>query len=214
MLGLSKASTSQRGDTLIEVLFAVTVFAFIIISAFSLMNQGLNTAQRSLEITLARQSMDSQADTLRFLQESYVDAYKSGTITYKLGSPAAEYQKIIQFAQAGGGAPASKFGDSDTCVVPPNPGRSFILDPVNAKIITTAIKSNIFQTPDTYAQLTFSPTTSALDLSKGIWIEAVHTVSSPSSGYIDFHIRACWDAPGVALPTNLGTIVRLYEPRG
>ena len=58
----------QRGDTLIEVIFAFTVFGMLAIGAIATMNQGTASAQRTLEITLVRQEMDSQAAVLRYIK--------------------------------------------------------------------------------------------------------------------------------------------------
>ena len=74
MLGRQK----NRGDTIIEVLFAITVFSLVVVSSLSIMNQGSATAQRTLEISLVRQQIDAQAETLRFLNTSYVAAYQAG----------------------------------------------------------------------------------------------------------------------------------------
>ena len=48
----------QRGDTIIEVLLAVTVFSLVAIGAMMVMNQGTNSAQRSLEVTLVKQQIE------------------------------------------------------------------------------------------------------------------------------------------------------------
>ena len=37
----------SKGDTIIEVLFAVTIFSALAISGLSVMNRGVGTAQRS-----------------------------------------------------------------------------------------------------------------------------------------------------------------------
>jgi len=214
MLAFVKTANKQAGDTLIEVLFAIVIFSLIVVSSIMLMNQGIASSQRSLQITAARQQMDGQAETLRFLHESYVEAYQPGATSYPAGSPAAEYYKIIQFAQAGGRASASEFGGATECAVPADPGKDFILNPVTATLVTTAMKSTVFQQADGFAEVTFTAG-NVLDQSRGIWVEAVRSgTATASAGYIDFHIRACWDAPGTNLPMNLGTIVRLYEPRG
>ena len=47
----------RRGDTLIEVMFSVTVFALVIVISVNLMNGGLNTAQKTLETTMTRNEM-------------------------------------------------------------------------------------------------------------------------------------------------------------
>ena len=61
-----------HGDTLVEVMFAVGIFGLVSISAISLMNRGLQNAQNALEITMARQEIDTQAEALRFLHEAYI----------------------------------------------------------------------------------------------------------------------------------------------
>ena len=62
----------KHGDTLIEVMFAVGIFGLVAISTISLMNRGLNSVQNSLETTMARQEIDAQAETLRFIQSAYL----------------------------------------------------------------------------------------------------------------------------------------------
>ena len=214
MLNFNK-TRKQNGDILIEVLFAMTVFSFIVVTALSLMNQGVAAAQRSLEITLVRQQMDGQAETLRFLHDSYVAGYQSGqvfNVTDAVSTPAEEYYKIIQFARTGNRTFASKFG-SATCAIPADSSKDFILNPVTAQLITTANKPDVFKKATTFAQLSYTAG-NQLDFSQGIWLEAVRSpVSGTTAGYIDFHIRTCWDIPGLDVPMNLGTIVRLYEPR-
>ncbi|MBR3131267.1 InlB B-repeat-containing protein [Candidatus Saccharibacteria bacterium] len=62
----------RKGDTLIEVMLAVGVFGLVVVGAISLMNRGLATAQNTLEVTMARQEIDTQAEVLRFLQNAYI----------------------------------------------------------------------------------------------------------------------------------------------
>jgi len=61
----------KRGDTIIEVIFAITVFAMVSILTITMMNQGLATGTASLQLTLARQEMDAQAEAIRFIHDSY-----------------------------------------------------------------------------------------------------------------------------------------------
>jgi len=215
MLSFNKTH-AQKGDTLIEVLFAMTVFSFIVVTALSLMGQGVAAAQRSLEITLVRQQMDGQAETLRFLHEAYVAGYQSGqtfNLTDAVSTPAEEYYKLIQFARTGNRTFASKFGGSASCAIPADPSKDFILNPVTAQMVTSSSKPDVFKNAPTFAQLTYTAG-NQLDFSQGMWVEAVRSpVSGTTAGYIDFHIRACWDVTGLDIPMNLGTIVRLYEPR-
>jgi type II secretory pathway pseudopilin PulG len=217
MLKFKTNRNRAAGDTLIEVLFAVTVFSLIVVSSLSLMNQGVSAAQRSLEITTVRQQMDGQVETLRFLHEAYIQAYQPGQ-TYNLddpttASPAKEYYKIIQYVSGPGGvaskrAAASTFGGTSACKIPSNPNTDFVLNPVTGTMVTN---SNVFRSATTFSQLSFGTgsNSSVLNNSDGMWVEAVRS----SAGFIDFHVRACWDAPGLNTPMNLGTIVRLYEPQ-
>src|ERR1035437_7179154 len=87
----------QRGDTLIEVLFAVSVFSLVAIGGLTIMNQGSNTTQRALEITLVRQQIDAQAEGLRFLHDAYIASYRPGA-TYSTDVPAGQ-QAIAQWAK-------------------------------------------------------------------------------------------------------------------
>ena len=53
----------ERGDTIIEVMFAFVLFSMVIVGAFMIMNQGMALAQRSLEVTQVRQQIDSDCST-------------------------------------------------------------------------------------------------------------------------------------------------------
>lgn len=206
----------SAGDTLIEVMFAVAVFGMIVVSSLALMNQGTAVSQRSVEITTVRQQIDAQAETIRFLQSAYVEAYYSG-ISFNLAdsasSPAEEFYKILQkidptSSPSGSSVSASRLG-STPCNNPPS--QSFVL---NTRKATVTVDHSIFQAPRSYAQVIYSSATGEISSSRGIWVEGVRSTDTASAGYIDFHIRACWTAPGVSQPMNIGTIVRLYEPRG
>lgn len=63
---------TKRGDTLIEVMIAMAILAVITIVTVTMMNSGLNVAERSLELTTARNELNAQAEALRFIHSSYV----------------------------------------------------------------------------------------------------------------------------------------------
>ncbi len=62
----------RRGDTLVEVMFSITIFALIAVLSISLMNGGVATSQTSLEIIMARNEIDAQSEALRFIHNSYL----------------------------------------------------------------------------------------------------------------------------------------------
>jgi len=71
MLKRSNVCT-KKGDTLIEVMFAVGIFGLAAVGAISLMNKGLAVSQNNLETTMARQEIDTQAEALRFIHNAYL----------------------------------------------------------------------------------------------------------------------------------------------
>ncbi len=203
----------QAGDTLIEVLFAITIFSMVVVMSLTLMNQGTSASIRSLQITLVRQQMDSQAEALRFMSAAYVAAYSPGYTPNPdaATSPAEEFYKIKEKIKDNG--PVSTFG-SEAATCQPIPSGSFI---VNTQLATLQDTESLFVAADTFPQLVYNDD-KVLQSSQGIWIEAVRSGTGRAGSnlqavsYTDFHIRACWDAPGSNRAMNLGTIVRLYEP--
>jgi hypothetical protein len=196
---------------LIEVLFAFSVLSLIIIGALSIMNQGSIASQRSLETTLVRQEIDGQATTLRFLHDAYVAVYRPDT-TYDPTTPAGKWQALSDDLSAT--TPTSLTGLTECPATPPS--GSFILDPTTAAysgLNTRMVRSQ------TFAQLTYT-STGVFRQAEGIWIEGILPSGNETDPnkqnvrYIDFHINACWDSPGQGPPMTIGTIVRLYEPRG
>lgn len=71
----------RKGDTLIEVMFAVAVFGLAAVGTIALMNRGLASTQNSLETTMARQEIDAQAEALRFLHGAYISEPKKADAT-------------------------------------------------------------------------------------------------------------------------------------
>jgi Tfp pilus assembly protein PilE len=196
----------ERGDTIIEVLFAVTVFALVAVGSLAIMNQGTNTAQRSLEITQVRAQMDAQAAAIRFIHESYVAQHQSGGGT--LTGKAILWSQLKNRSTNA----ASEFGapTDNKCTVPNN---AVIL---NARTVDVSPDKPLDAAPNgaslpPYAQVAYRDD-SSIAAAYGIWDEVVYGKSKIGPDYYDFHIRACWDAPGSDVPVTLGTIVRLYEP--
>lgn len=204
----------QRGDTIIEVLFAVTVFAMVAVGSLSIMNQGTAAAQRALEITLVRQQMDGQAQAIRYIHKAYVAAYqKDGLAPTGI---AAEWPKMTNKTTGKGASGASEFGVTSGVSCPTTvPGeKPFLLNAHTATIWNGAPAMNAPSggSLPPYAQVIYNDD-SSINSAYGIWIEAIPSTNANGPGFVDFHIRACWDSAGSSNPMTLGTIVRLYEPR-
>lgn len=219
MLGNSGSQSSQRGDTLIEVLLAITVFSLVAVGGLSIMNTGVSSAQRSLEVTLVRQQIDAQSEALRFVHHSYVSAYNPQTTTYN--GPAAAWKDIVDSRTV----PAAKpFGAIDNSC-PDIRTEAFVMNARTARVDSAPITSMSGAGSRPYSQVVYGDDTEVIDPAgadaitsvQGIWIEAVQAndpdAGSNKSVAVDFHVRACWNSPGSNLPVTIGTIVRLYDPR-
>jgi type II secretory pathway pseudopilin PulG len=203
---------NKKGDTLIEVIFAISIFSLIAVGCLSIMNQGLYTAQRSLEITQVRQQIDSQAEALRFLSSSYIAAYEQRLTSTDYTGPAKQWSDLINSIAVAD--PATPFNNVATC--PKNytelnnkRRNSFIIN-VNTAVPTLLNASN-FKQATSHAMAEYNADGSINTL-YGLWIEAVSANIVSGAKYIDFHIRACWDTFGMSMPETIGTIVRLYVP--
>lgn len=64
---------TKRGDTFIEVMFALAVFSLVAVLSIAMMNSGIATSERSLEIVTARNELNAQAEALRFIHGAYTD---------------------------------------------------------------------------------------------------------------------------------------------
>lgn len=218
--------SKSRGDTMIEVLFATAVFGVVAIGSLNIMNKGLSTSQRALEIALVRQEIDAQAEMLRFLNSAYATAFRDGapiptghnisadsaaskwlTLT---GDVNVAHATISDFGSlnSSGKCPSINNGLNDKAfvintytgqynVIKLGPGNDF----TNGDEITPQVEYDLSHYTET------SPD-APIDHVHGIWIE----MDNSTAGSVDFHIRACWDSPGESTPTTLGTIVRLYVP--
>lgn len=198
----------QRGDTIIEVLFAVTVFSLVAVGALSIMNQGTAIAERSLEITLVRDQVDGQVDSLKFLHDSYVSAY-TNSVAGKIadnqsGTPAEKWRYIVdQKTMASPTDFTQSPGDCNLAIIAQS-GKPFAINPAAMTVLSAAPAQAVV-----YSKINNT------GHAEGLWIEAVGpslATDGSHTRYVDFYIRACWSSVGQAMPMTIETVVRLYEP--
>ncbi|HET8884648.1 MAG TPA: prepilin-type N-terminal cleavage/methylation domain-containing protein [Candidatus Saccharimonadales bacterium] len=206
---------TNQGDTLIEVMFAFAIFALVAVGSLTIMNQGIATAQRSLEITLVRAQMDAQAEAIRYIHQAYVAAYQKGGPTPT--GTAAEWLAMTSKTTGKGADSASQFGQTNDTLCPETvPGeRPFILNARTATVWDSVPQSSPLAGASLppFAQIIYNDD-SSINQAYGIWVEAIPSSSNTNgTGFVDFHIRSCWSGAGSSAPVTLGTIVRLYEPR-
>lgn len=63
---------TRRGDTLVEIAFAIGIFSLVAIAVVSVINGSTSNAQSALELTITREEIDSQAEAIRFIQTSLI----------------------------------------------------------------------------------------------------------------------------------------------
>lgn len=182
----------SRGDTLVEVLFATAIGGMIIMLAITLMNRNLATIQQAVEETIVRQNIDTQAELLRYL----TDSYKAS----RTEQPGPLFQTILDEKRIDPSPGATPYGSCDTS----DPSKAFYLQADNAAPAGMRVVNYNNDKPDTYAQP-----------GRGLWVEAVGPVpADEKANYIDFHIRACWPALSQNVNSTMGTIVRLFYVTG
>ena len=204
----------KQGDTIIEVTLAISIFAMMMVGGLTIMNNGLAKAQGAVQLTMARNNIDSQAEALRYINGAYIAQYPNIN-----NDVAKEWEKITQNT-------AAAASNLNSCRTDFSPSNVFVIDTQTAMKTKTNLK-----VASTYPRLlyTYSGANASLVANndtnvimnkasyigaEGIWIEAIKSSSSTQNNYYDFHIRACWKATGSNVNTTLGTIVRLYDPRG
>lgn len=173
----------QRGDTIIEVLLAVTLFSVVAVGTMAVMNRGTSTAQRSLEVTLVRHQIDAQAELLRFV-------HARATGPGALASDKAAWQSLPR---------ASTIVDIlniDSCPAS-LPTGGFTLYAAGDSVR----QATRYRRAETYAQ-------QRADVSEGLQIQLVRV---QGGGAYDAYIQACWYSPGLLRPMTTGTIVRVYD---
>ena len=69
---------NRRGDTMVEVLFAITAYSVVAIFTIITMNIGLQQGEASLELSQARIEIAAQADGLRFIHNSFLSEREYG----------------------------------------------------------------------------------------------------------------------------------------
>lgn len=203
---------SNKGDTIIEVLFAISIFSLVVIGGLSIMNKGTAISQRAIETTMVSHQIDAQVEALRFLNSSYIASYNTRNI-YPTNSPA---KKWYDFSSGLPIPPSSSPSNFGVCPDYTNIGNNkYAIDTENANIVP--LEASNFFFPETYAKVDNPSVTPSQFKSYGIWFEAFKHSDGVDNqrkiGYIDFYIYACWDSTNQNVHSTDATIVRLYEPR-
>ena len=177
----------RRGDTIVELVIAFAIFSLAAVASIAILNSGVATTQRNLEITLVRQQVDAQAEMLRFISSSadpvFTEAW--GSIKSKATS-----------------SPVTIL-DAETCPEVGGLNNPFVILPGGVNKLT--VQNTFSGNPDTFARVT---ETSSQGIS--IQLAPISNTDGSVSAY-DAYIQACWYGPGSSRPMTIGTIVRIYD---
>lgn len=229
----------KKGDTLIEVCIAIGIFSLIAIGVAAVMSSGTAGSQTALETTLAREEIDAQADALRFVHESYMNAKNSSS------DPANDpYYKIWKAITTGDGNGDANALAPDDSITQYNPNsckalydsdssdsifkqNAFVLNtkeldnPSNA-LVSSKNSGGKFNEATTYPRLIFDDNSNNLSSAEGLYVIAVKDSGTdmvvkgdrPTSttAFYDFYIRSCWYGTDADRPTSISTVIRLYDP--
>lgn len=193
----------QRGDTIIEVLLAVTVFSLVSVASMTIMNRSANAAQQAIETTLVRQQVDAQVEALRAAHQAYsrltTEEARDNSVWSSLKNTSTN---SISTAS---GCP------TQTAL---NTSQVFLMNPQTASILTTATGAVLSMEADNapvFAQI-IQDKASGIMTGYGLWIELHKVPGGFTPAAYDFRIRACWYGAGTGkTPMALETTVRLYD---
>ena len=110
-----KLNRSVRGDTFIEVMFAIAIFSLVAVLSIAMMNAGVADAERALELVTARNELNAQAEAIRFIHSSYVSELTlQDCNTAPAGEPCQQYKALWDKIVAGAMQPSNAISDNYT----------------------------------------------------------------------------------------------------
>lgn len=192
-----RVHSSQRGDTLVEVLLATAILAFLVAGTSVIMNSSLSRTQVSLERTQVQAAMQGQASILRALRDAAVkeQSAEAGPKWEQIVSYAMDPNPAAQTAicTVGGGGTRFYFNDTSTSGTS-SWLQSIPLGPITNEAQALPSGGAILPTPG-----------------DGLWIEVYKGRSGAVQyPYYDFYIKSCWQNIGSGPKQELKTVVRLH----
>ena len=185
------------------MILSFAIFTLVSLGTYGVINMSLSTTRESLNISIVRNLVDSQATSLRFIQNAYIATYSPGTDSDN--EPAKQWKLLTDYIKSKNPrGNITDFNSKTTTSCPDIPNSSFIMNPKKSSFIPY---SDGFMKKSTgVADLVFDESDNMT--SYGVWIEADRSSTRPA--FIDFYIRACWSG-SESNPNIIGTIVRLYD---
>lgn len=201
MLIQNLAERTDRGDTIIEVMFAFVVFSMVIVGAFTIMNQGMALAQRSLEITQVRQQIDSQLLLIKNAQQA-VDQTVWNSIKDRVSTTDPVTLSELSTNQCR--LSADNLRSRGAFFVAPRVDTATGQQAIG---LYTPTNANYQPEATTYSKVSFDTDPQA----QGMFVQLAKAEGSNVSTAYDVYISACWPTVGTTKPMTIGTVTRLYD---
>lgn len=181
---------SERGDTLVEVLIATAILGAAIVGGLTIMNFGYSIASNAVERTQVEATMNSQLSLIRYARDGYLRANQQAT------DPASRLWVQIN-SKATTGVSSETVCTGST----PAPTNGFY---VRDDFATLGNTGSVVDYSGTVANGLARPGT-------GMWVEARKSRDADTTvKYIDFYVKACWEAVGSNPQQEARTVMRLY----
>lgn len=182
---MSLERSSEQGDTLVEVLVALSVLAIVVVGAFSLMNKGVAQMYDSMERAEVRQLLNKQIELLNYARDQY----------FQKDDATADVNAVMLWQSMESAASAATIPALDNCT-----------DTSGGFSIQGSAQTNVqFVSGVAHAVASGFP---APD--NGIWIQKISTPGAPVP-YVDFYVRACWMQGSSPVMQVESSVVRLYD---
>lgn len=196
---------SARGDTLIEVLVAVTVLSLVVTLCYTVMTRSFSYGQVALERNITQNMLNGQISVLR---DIYARAHTGGS--------AADWTEVSarvidDNGLTAGGNPLGS-GPQRTTVL--NSANTACQRNQGAFYFGTNAAGTIETAPSVLPTIV-PPATPVRTATypiygDGMWIEGYKLVDN-NSVYYDFYIKACWEAAIGGQLQSILTTVRFHE---
>ena len=184
---MRKLINNQRGDTIIEVMFATVIISIVLAGAFGIASSALRYNQTATERTEVSNKIREQIEMLTYLRENRNEL-------------ADAWNQVLAFEE-NGGAPDPRPFYFNIFADPANPSGGLV-DPatLGAGFVSEYTNTN----PDPYA-----PTDDTYAASIDIFNIRVIPRLAPGGDYIDFTVRASWQGIGDVGNQDTGAVIRL-----
>lgn len=226
---MRKLIDSRRGDTFVEVCFALAVFSFIAVIAINSMNNNLSSVQSTLEAEVSRSELDSQTEAIRYIHEAYIGGRNTGKDEALVGAWETIAGNALTQAEAQKLNSLWPPQSPQTCETYINNSYKSKMMVVNTRNLDSNKTSDIIISGNKIKPAVIIPrvtyqdknsTSLATDINsttvndtEGIWFYAVKGGNSGNNDFYDIYIQSCWyTSANPSSPRTIDTVIRLYDP--